>query len=140
MFTENIKWKCHASVCSSVLCLVTTKIWSDGHLSPQRITALGSWTNCATALRQISVTAPFYLEDSRRIQDSKRREWRSAWGLGGEGERERERGRESTRTRTRERVREKALWLLLLYVFPPPGPALYKLGLARSAVCSVCSA
>ena len=22
---------CHASVCSSVLCLVTTKIWSDGH-------------------------------------------------------------------------------------------------------------
>ena len=31
-------------------------------------------------LRQISVTAPFYLEDSRRIQDLKRREWRSAWG------------------------------------------------------------
>ena len=28
-----------------------------------------------------SVTAPFYLEDSRRIQDSKRREWRSAWGV-----------------------------------------------------------
>ena len=23
--------RCHASVCSSVLCLVTTKIWSDGH-------------------------------------------------------------------------------------------------------------
>ena len=22
---------CHASVCSSILCLVTTKIWSDGH-------------------------------------------------------------------------------------------------------------
>ena len=22
---------CHSSVCSSVLCLVTTKIWSDGH-------------------------------------------------------------------------------------------------------------
>ena len=22
---------CHASVCSSVLCLVTTKIWSNGH-------------------------------------------------------------------------------------------------------------
>ena len=42
------------------------------------VTALGSWTNRATALRQISVTAPFYLEDSRRIQDSKRREWRSA--------------------------------------------------------------
>ena len=37
-----------------------------------------------------SVTAPFYLEDSRRIQDSKRREWRSAWG-GRKRERERER-------------------------------------------------
>ena len=24
-------YKCHASVCSSVLCLVTTKIWGDGH-------------------------------------------------------------------------------------------------------------
>ena len=23
--------RCHASVCSSVLCLVTTKIWSNGH-------------------------------------------------------------------------------------------------------------
>ena len=62
------------------------------------VTALGSWTNRATALRQISVTAPFYLEDSRRIQDSKGREWRSAWG-GSMRERERERmhtrGRES---------------------------------------------
>ena len=24
-------YTCHASVCSLVLCLVTTKIWSDGH-------------------------------------------------------------------------------------------------------------
>ena len=24
-------WTCHVSVCSSVLCLVTTKIWSDGY-------------------------------------------------------------------------------------------------------------
>ena len=32
-----------------------------------------------------SVTAIFYLEDSRRVQDLKRREWRSAWG-GGESE------------------------------------------------------
>ena len=90
------------------------------------------------ALRQISVTAPFYLEDSRRIQDSKRREWRSAWGG---RKRERERERECTRMHSGERVGEKALGLLLLYVFfPPPGPALCKLGLARSAVCSVCSA
>ena len=64
-------------------------------LSPWSITALGSWTNCVTALKQISVTAPFYLEDSRR---------------------EREREREKS-AHTRERVREKALWLLLLYVF-----------------------
>jgi len=35
----------------------------------QRVTALGSWTNRATALRQISVTALFYLEDSRRERE-----------------------------------------------------------------------
>ena len=55
--------------------------------------------------------------------------------------REKERERKSVRMHAGERVREKVLWLLLLYVFfPPPGPALCKLGLARSAVCSVCSA
>ena len=43
------------------------KNWSDGHQSPWRVTALGSWTNRVIALRQISVTALFYLEDSRRI-------------------------------------------------------------------------
>ena len=53
----------------------------------------------------------------------------------GEGEGERERGKEHMHAGEKER--EKALWLLLLYVFfPPPGPALCKLGLARSAVCS----
>ena len=46
----------------------------------------------------------------------------------GEGERE----KKSAHTQERKR----ALWLLLLYVFLPPGPALCKLGLARSAVCS----
>ena len=63
-----------------------------------------------SALRQISVTALFYLEDSRRIQDLKRREWRSAWG-GRERERvrERKRERESTRARGRESPRESAL-------------------------------
>jgi len=65
----------------------------------------GLWTNRATALRQISVTAPFYLEDSRRIQDSKRREWRSAWG----GMRGKERERERARARGRESPRESAL-------------------------------
>ena len=73
--------------------------------------ALGSWTNHATALKQINVTAPFYLEDSRRIQDSKRREWRSVQG------REREREREKEHTHEGERVCEKALWLFLLYDF-----------------------
>ena len=50
----------------------------------------------------------------------------------------REKERESARERMHagERVLEKALWLLLLYVFPSPGPALCKLGLARSSVCS----
>ena len=51
--------------------------------------------------------------------------------------REGERVREIECMHAGERVREKTLWLLLLYVFfQPPGPALCKLGLARSAVCS----
>ena len=55
-----------------------------------------------------------------------------------EREREREGGRKGERERehTRGGEREKAVWLLLVYVFPPPRPALCKLGLARSAVCS----
>ena len=65
-----------------------------------------------SALRQISVTALFYLEDSRRIQDLKRREWRSAWG-GRERESEREKERASVCTHThaqgRESLRESAL-------------------------------
>ena len=110
------------------------------------LTALGSWTNHVVAFRQISVTALFYLEDRRihprsmracQPKDSKRREWRSVRG------REREKVREGERERERERAQacggeresEKALWLLLLF-FPPPGSALCKFGLARSAVCS----
>ena len=84
--------------------------------------SLGSWTNCVTALRQISATALFYLEDSRRIhpqsvracqpKDAKRRveERASVWG------------------------RERALWLLFLYVFPSPWACPMQTGLARSAV------
>ena len=48
-------------------CPVTTKIWSVGHQCRRCITALRSWTNRVIALRQISVTTLFYLEDSRRI-------------------------------------------------------------------------
>ena len=110
---------CHASVCSSVLCLVTTKIWSKGHESPQRVTALGSWTNRVISLRQISVTAVFYLEDSRR-----EREW--------------ERERKSARTRERESVRKRFGSSFYMF-FPPPRPPPCKLGLARSSVCSAWS-
>ena len=81
-----------------------------------------------------SVTALFYLEDSRRIQDLKRREWRSAWG-GRERERERERERACTWERDSKRKRFGSSSYMF---FLPPGPALGKLGLARSAVCSVC--
>ena len=80
---------------------------------PRHVTALGSWTNRVIALRQISVTAVFYLEDTRRIHPrsvlacqpkEKRLEKRV-----GEGEREKE-GRQVGE-------REKALWLLLLCFF-----------------------
>ena len=42
----------------------------------ESFTSLGSWTNHATALRQISVTAPFYLEDSRRVRERERKKER----------------------------------------------------------------
>ena len=60
-------------------------------------------------------------------------------GAGGE----RERARASAHARWREREREKVrkrFGSSFYMFFPPPGPALCKLGLARSAVCSVCSA
>ena len=63
---------CQASVCSSVLCLITTKIWSDRHWSP--LGGHSSWVLDRPVLQllnksvlQLSVTALFYLEDSRKI-------------------------------------------------------------------------
>ena len=55
----------------------------------------------------------------------------------GEGGRESERGRERERAHThrRERERESALAPPFMF-FPPPGPALCKFGLAKSAVFS----
>ena len=51
-------------------------------------------------------------------------------------ERERERERERrAHARGRESVRERFGSSFYMF-FPPPGPALCKLGLARSAVCS----
>ena len=84
---------------ASRFCLVTTKIWSDGHKSPWHVTSLGSWTervialrswtDRVTALRQISVTALFYLENSRKIHP---RDMRACWpkDMKRRGERERE--------------------------------------------------
>ena len=64
----------------------------------------------------------------------KRREWRSAWG-GRERESEREKERESARMHEGERESERKRFGSSFYMFfPPPGPALCKLGLARSAV------
>ena len=81
------------------------------------------------------------------------RERESAHMNAGERVRERERERErdskseseSESERlpacTWERESERKRFGSSFYMFfPPPGPALYKLGLARSAVCSVCSA
>ena len=92
---------------------------------------------------QLSVIALFYLEDSRKIhlggvrahrsKDMKRR------APQGERERVREAEREKECMHAGEKESKKALWLLLLCFFPPPGPALCKLGLARSTVCSTWS-
>ena len=49
--------------------------------------------------------------------------------------RESESERESARKRERESVRKRFGSSFYMF-FPPPGPALCKLGLARSAVCS----
>ena len=51
------------------------------------------------------------------------------------GEKESERGGEREREHARGRERESFGSSFYMF-FPPPGPALCKLGLARSAVCS----
>ena len=99
---------------------------------PRRVTALGSWTDCVIALmsradrvialRQISVTALLYLEDSRpvhlqgmrtcRFKDAKRR----------------------VPQRSAKRERESPLAPLFVCFFLPPGPVLCKLGSGRSAL------
>ena len=88
------------------------------------------------ALRQISVTALFYLDNSRkphlwsmrtcRPKDAKRRAPQRAGG-GGPGE-HRERAREHMPPGT---VGEKALWLLLLCVFSPCWACPMQIGLSQ---------
>ena len=110
--------RCHPAlrrVYAPRFCLITTKIWSDGHYSPQRITAPGSWTDRVIALRQISVTALFYLENSRKIHlqgtraRQTKRKGKSAPAHGGE--------------------RDPWPFGPSFYMFfSPPGPVLCKLG------------
>ena len=55
----------------------------------------------------------------------------------GEGKRERERQRKSALMQERKRETERECFGSFFYMLlPPPGPALCKLGVARSAVCS----
>ena len=106
---------CHASVCSSALCLVTTKIWRDGHESPLGISqlsglviALRSQKDHVIALRQISVTALFYLEDSRKIH---------LWGV------------RACRPKDSRRAPQRLGELAPLFIYLSlPGPVLCKLG------------
>ena len=121
---------CHASVCSSIFCLVTTKIWSDGRQSPlgePQLSGLGQtmlqlsglkWTVLQLldkSVLQLSVTALFYLEDSRKIHLRGVRACRS----------------KDMRRRAPQRVgeRERELALAPLFIcLSLPGPVLCKLG------------
>ena len=116
--SESWHHRCQASVCSLVLsCHNKDLEWRT--LKPSlachsswvldRVIALRSHTDCVIALRQVSVTALFYLDNSRKIhllgvracraKGAKRRAPQCAAGGGG---------------------RERALWLFL-YVFSPLG-------------------
>ena len=87
--------------------------------SPRHVTVLGPWTNRVIALRQNSVTALFYLEDSRRIHPRRREErgarQRAGWGWGVEREIKR------VRTRGGDRGSESPLAPLFICFFLPPG-------------------
>ena len=91
---------------------------------PRCVTALGSRTDRVIALRQISVTALFYLEDSRKIH---------LWGVRARWSKDTKR-RAPQRVGERERERASPLAPLFICFFLPPGPVLCKLGLARSAI------
>ena len=116
-------WDCQASVCSSVL--VSTMIKAFSITAPRVLDK-----PCVIALRQISVTALFYLEIAREsiLEEEKTpRVCARGWG---------DRERESARMPDSESEPEQSAHprLAPLIHFPPPGPALCKLGSARSAV------
>ena len=71
---------------------------------------------------QLSVTALFYLDDSRKIH------------LRGMRARQSKDVKRRAPQHSSERERERALWLHFLCFFLPPRPALCKLGLVRIAV------
>ena len=107
-------WFCQASVCFSVFVSSKQRFGVTDIKAPSACHSSHVSTDHVAAIRQISVTALFYLGDSRKIdlrvvrahrsKDMKRRAPQRA----GAGERERD----------RERV--WALWPLFWYVFPPP--------------------
>ena len=119
-------WDCQASVCSSVLVSTMIKAFS--------ITA--PWVldkPCVIALRQISVTALFYLEIAREsiLEEEKTVEERS--GVGGQRERER------TNARWWERARaERAPTLGSSYTFSSPWACSMQIGLSPEC-CSTWS-
>ena len=96
-------------------CMLLGSVSSQQRFRVTDIKALGtsqlsglSWTNHVIALRQISVTALFYLEDSRRIHP------RSV--------------RACQPKDVKRREAPAQFWFLFLCFSPPPGPALCKLG------------
>ena len=95
-------WNCHTSVCSSVFVSSQQRFGVTDIKAP--IGTLGSWTDRAITFRQISVTAIFYLEDSRKIYLRGMRACRS--------KDVKRRAPQCTR-----RESERALWLLFLYAF-----------------------
>ena len=125
-------WFCQASVCFSVFVSSQQRFGVTDIKAPSACHSSHVSTDHVAAIRQISVTALFYLGDSRKIdlrvvrahrsKDMKRRAPQRA------GAREREREREGQR----ESVSPLAPFLICFS--SPVGPVLCKLGSARSAV------
>ena len=97
---------------------------------PRRVTTLRSWTDCVIGLssrmghviafRQISVTALFYLEDSRKIH---------LWGVRACRSKDtKRRVPQHACMRAREREREREPLAPLFICLSLPGPVLCKLG------------
>ena len=116
----NIIYFCQASVCSLVLS------WHNKDLEWWTLKPFGLGQTVFIAPRQISVTALFYLENSKRIRrwsvkacwpkDAKRREW----------------GRAAARGREKDRARFGSSFYMF---FSSPWACPMQVGPATSAVC-----